>query len=75
MARLYIKFKIRVYKKRRFNDSIRMERLISVLDGEAKRVLTSVGQSVILYGSTLDTLKRDFDKLILVSYMKLKDSC
>ena len=75
MARLYIKFKIRVYKKRRFNDSIRMERLISVIDGEAKRVLTSVGQSVILYGSTLDTLKRDFDKLILVSYMKLKDSC
>ena len=75
MARLYIKFKIRVYKKRRFNDSIRMERLISVLDGEAKRVLTSVGQSVILYGSTLDTLKRNFDKLILVSYMKLKDSC
>ena len=36
-------FKSRVHDKRSFNDSIPMERLISVLDDGAKRVLKSVG--------------------------------
>ena len=33
-----------------------MERLISMLNSEAKRVLTSVGQSGIFYASALNTL-------------------
>ena len=49
-------FKSRVHDKRSFNDSIRMESLISMLNGEAKRVVTSVGQSGIFYTSALNTL-------------------
>ena len=51
---------------------MRMERLISVLDGEAKRVVTSVGQSGIFYASVLKTLKCNFGNPVVVSYMKLK---
>ena len=49
-----------------------MERLISVLDGEAKRVVASVGQSGIFYASALKTLKRNSGNPVVVSYMKLK---
>ena len=65
-------FKSRVHDKRSFNDSIRMERLISVLNGEAKWVVTSVGQSGIFYASAHKTLKRNFSKPAVLSYMKLK---
>ena len=49
-----------------------MERLISVLDGEAKWVVASVGQSGIFYASALKTLKRNSGNPVVVSYMKLK---
>ena len=49
-----------------------MERLISVLDSEAKRVVTSVGQSGTFYVSALKTLKLNFGNPVVVSYMKLK---
>ena len=65
-------FKTRVHDKRSFNDSIRMERLISVPDDKAKRVVTSVGQSGIFYASALKTLKRNFGNPVVVSYMKLR---
>ena len=65
-------FKSRVHDKRSFNDSLRKECLISLLDGEAKRVVTSVGQSGIFYSSALKTVKRNFGNPVVVSYMKLK---
>ena len=65
-------FKSRLRDKRKFNNSIQMERLTSVLDGEAKRVVTSIGQSGILYASALKILKRNFGNPVVVSYMKLK---
>ena len=49
-----------------------MERLISLLDGKAKRVVTSVGQRGIFYASALKTLKHYFGNPIVVSYMKLR---
>ena len=49
-----------------------MERLISVLDEEARRVVTSVGQGGIFYASALKTLKCNFGKQVVVSYMELK---
>ena len=49
-----------------------MERLISLLDGEANWVVTSVGQSVIYYASALKTLRHNFCNSVVVSYMKLK---
>ena len=42
-------FKNRVRKKHSFTDDIRMERLISVLDGDAKRAVAAVGQGIIPY--------------------------
>ena len=36
-------FKNRVHDKRSFTDDIRMERLLSVLDGEAKQTVISIG--------------------------------
>ena len=63
-------FQSRVHDKRSFNDSIGMERLISVLVGEAKRVVKSVGQNGIFYVSALKTLKRIFGNPVVVSDMK-----
>ena len=36
-------FKNREHDKRSFTDDIRMERLLSVLDGEAKQTVISIG--------------------------------
>ena len=49
-----------------------MEGLISILDGEAKPVVTSVGMKGIFYASALKTLKRNFGNSVVVFYMKLK---
>ena len=53
-------FKTRVHDKCSFTDSIRMERLLSVLDGEVKCTVTSVGRSGIFYAAALKTLKQNF---------------
>ena len=42
---------------------------ISLLNGEAKRVVTSVGQSGIFYAIALKTFKCSFGDPIVVSYM------
>ena len=49
-----------------------MERLCSVLDGEAKRVIEAIGKSGRFYATALKTLKRDFGNPLLVSHAKLK---
>ena len=43
-----------------------------MLDGKAKRVVTSFGQSGIFYASAPKTLKRNLGNPVVVSYMKLK---
>ena len=49
-----------------------MERVLNVLDGEAKQTVQSVGQNGIFYASVLKTLKRDFGNSTVVSYLELK---
>ena len=49
---------------------IRMERLLSVLDGEAKYTNTSIGRNRIFYAATLMTLKRNFGNPQLVTLLK-----
>ena len=49
-----------------------MERLLSILDGEAKRTVTSIGRSGIFYATALKTLKRNFENPQLVTFLKLK---
>ena len=48
-----------------------MEQLISVLEGEAKRSVESIGCNGI-YATALKSLKRDFGNPILVSHLKIK---
>ena len=65
-------FKTRVHIKVSFDDNTRMERLVSVLDGEAKKAVYSIGTSGIFYATALKTLKRDFGNPVVVSHLKLK---
>ena len=46
-------FKIMVHLKTTFNDTIRMKRLLSVLKGEAKRSVESIGRNGVYYADTL----------------------
>ena len=49
-----------------------MECLVSMLNGEAKWVVTSLGQRGIFYAKALKTLKSNFGNAVVVNYMKLK---
>ena len=53
-------FKDRVHNKVSFNDNVWMERLLSVLDGDAKKSIEPVGSSGIFYATSLKSLKRDY---------------
>ena len=55
-----------------FTDSIRMERLISVLDGEPKKCINAFGTNGMFYASALKSLKKQFGNPYLVLYHKLK---
>ena len=50
-------FKTRVYSKATFIDSVRIERLISVLEGDAKKAICSIGTQSIFYATALKTLE------------------
>ena len=50
---------------------MRMTRLLSVLDGDAKKAAFSIGSNGIFYVTALKTLKRDFGNLIVVSHKRL----
>ena len=62
-----------MHNKISFTDSVHIDRLLSVLDGEAKRAVSAIGQDGLFYASALKILKRDFGNPIMVSYLKLKD--
>ena len=49
-----------------------MERLLSVLKGEAKNSIISIGTNESLYASTLKSLKIDFGDPLVVAHLKLK---
>ena len=53
-------FKTGVHMKHSFTDSIRMERLISVLDGEPKKCINVFGTNGMFYASALKLLKEQF---------------
>ena len=65
-------FKERVYMKRTFSDSVRMERLLSVLDGDAKRVVSAIGRNGLFYAAALKALIKEFGIPYAVSFLKLK---
>ena len=65
-------FKNRVHDKRSFTDDIRMEMLLSILDGEAKWPVISIGRNSLFYATTMKTLKSNFGNPMVVSFLKLK---
>ena len=66
------KFKERVHLKKSFSDSMRMECLLSVLKGEAKSSIISIGTTGLFFASALKSLKRDFGDSLVVTHLKLK---
>ena len=48
-----------------------MIRLLSTLDGEAKRTVDAIGCNKIFYATALKTLKRDFGNPLIVAHSRL----
>ena len=61
-----------VHQKCSFDDNLRKLRLINVLDGEAKRVVATIGSNGVFYATALKTLKKNFGDHLLVEYLKIK---
>ena len=66
-------FKHGVHNKTIFSAFVRMDRLLSVLDGEVKRAVSAIRQDGPFYAGALKISKQEFGKPLMVSYLKLKD--
>ena len=55
-----------------FDDSKRMQRLLSVLEGEGKLSAEAIGHNGIFYTTELKSLKRDFGNPVIVSHLKIQ---
>ena len=51
---------------------IRMERLLSILDGEVKQTVILIGRNDLFYAIGMNILKSNFRNRIVVSFLKLK---
>ena len=49
-----------------------MERLLSVVDGEAKQTVVSIGRNGLFYTTAMKMLKNNFGNPVVVSFLKLK---
>ena len=65
-------FYSRVYRMASFDSNLKMDRLLSVLDGDANRSIQSIGSSRIFYATALKVLKRDYGNSIIVSHLLVK---
>ena len=70
---LILNFKHRVPSKIIFSDSIRIGRLLSVLDDDAKKALSAFVQDRLFYASALKLMKGEFGNPLMVWHLKLKD--
>ena len=57
--------------KQTLDDNTRMIRLLSTLDGEAKRTVDAIGCNKIFYAIALETLKRIFGNTLSVALSRL----
>ena len=55
-----------------FGNNLKMDCLLSVLDGDAKRSIQSIGSSGIFYATTLKGLKHNYGNPIIVSHPRVK---
>ena len=63
---------MRVLNKVSFTNSVRMERLLSVLKGENKRAVEGISTNGIFDPTALKLLKREFGNPLVVSHLKIK---
>ena len=61
-----------VHMKRTFSDSLRMECLLSVLDGDAKQMVSAIGRNGLFYAIALEAFKKEFGNPYAASFLKLK---
>ena len=61
-----------VNSKVTFTDNIRMMRLISLLDGDAKKAVQSIGSNRFFYASALKSLKSNFGNQLLIATFRMK---
>ena len=54
------------------DNNLKMDHLLSVLDGDAKRSIQSVGSSRIFYATTLKALKCDYGNPFIKSHLRVK---
>ena len=66
-------FKERVHLKQTFSNQMRMERLLNVLRGGAKRSVESIDKSKFFYAAALKSLKQYFRDAFYVSHTKLSE--
>ena len=67
-------FKERVHMKRTFSDSLRRERLLSVPDDDAKRVVSAIGRNGLFYATALKALKGKFGNPYSFFFVEIKSS-
>ena len=65
-------FYSRVHRMASFDNNLKMDRLLSVLNGDTKRSIQSIGSSRIFYATALKALKRDYGNPIIVSHVRIK---
>ena len=64
-------FKTRIHEKALFTDSIRMERLISVLEGDTKKSKCSIENNRLFYATSLKILERQFGNPLVATNIKM----
>ena len=55
-----------------FNNNLKIERLLSVLDWDAELSIQSIGSSGIFHATALKALKRDYGNPIIASHLRVK---
>ena len=55
-----------------FTDDIRMKRLLTVQNGEAKWTVISIARNSLFYATAMKTLKNSFGNSMVVSFFNLK---
>ena len=61
-----------IHSKVIFTDNIRMVKLISLLDGDAKKAVQSIGSNGLFYASALKALKSSFGNPLLDAKFRMK---
>ena len=65
-------FYSRVHRMAPFDNNLKMDRLLSVLNGDTKRSIQSIGSSRTFYATALKALKRDYGNPIIASHLRIK---